>query len=62
MENAATNGTTPAWVYRALVTSHARYFWRRATRHPGWLESLMEASRVRGVLMEHRNGQKPADA
>ena len=62
MEGAATDGTPPRWVYRALVTSHARYFWQRATRHPGWLQSLMEASRVRGVLMEHRNGQKRAEA
>ncbi len=61
MESAAPPGATPRWIYRALVTSHARYLWRRATRHPGWLGSLMEVSRVRGVLMEHRNGQKPAE-
>jgi hypothetical protein len=61
LDGAATAGATPRWIYRALVTSHAQYLWRRATRHPGWLGSLMEVSRVRGVLMEHRNGQKPAE-
>ena len=61
VENAAI-GATPPWIYRALVASHARYIWRRAIRHPGWLSSLMEASRMRGVLMEHRNGRKAAEA
>jgi hypothetical protein len=61
-ERPASTESTPQWVYRALVSSHARYYWRRAIRHPAWLEGLMEASRVRGVLMEHRIGRKAAEA
>lgn len=45
---------SPRWVYRSLVAAHARYLWQRATNHADWVKSLMEASRLRGVLIEYR--------
>jgi len=47
-------GGVPRWVHRDLVEFHARYLWQRARNNPGWVLSLMEASRVRGVWLEYR--------
>jgi glycosyltransferase involved in cell wall biosynthesis len=47
---------TPRWVYRALIRSYAMYAWHRSIRHPGWIQSLVQASRMRGVWLEHSRG------
>lgn len=44
----------PRWLYRALLESHARYLWQRATRRPDWFKSFMEVSRLRGSWTEYR--------
>lgn len=47
----------PRWVYRAFAQAYVTYLWHRAIRHPNWVRSLMQASRIRGVLMEYRHPQ-----
>lgn len=44
----------PRWLYRALVESHLKYAWRRATRHPDWFRSFMEVSNLRGKWTEYQ--------
>lgn len=44
----------PRWVYKALAMAYSRYLWQRTIRHPDWLPSLIQASRIRGVFLEYR--------
>ena len=48
---------TPRWLYRAIVQTYASYAWQRATRHPKWMRSFTQLSRLRGVWLEHKRGQ-----
>lgn len=39
----------PRWLWRSLVMTHARYWWRRSFHSPErWIESFIEAAMVRG--------------
>jgi glycosyltransferase involved in cell wall biosynthesis len=58
----ASGSRTPLWLYRALVEAYAKYAWHRATRHPDWVMSLMNASRMRGKWIEHRQAAPAAES
>lgn len=48
----------PRWVYRALLETHAKYFWHRMTGHRGWVKSMIRASRARGAWLEYRENRR----